>query len=175
MTDDRKSGLQAAVELTREESEPPEGAATEQLPLIPAGELHEGGEPIKRGEARRRGPGRPPGARNKSTDAWRDFILARYQSPLIALAETYSRSVVDLKDELGCSLLEAFQLQQQAAKELAPYLHSKMPQAVQVDAKGDFTLIIEGGAGGAVGVPGDDAVVIEGEIGDMEKPDKSEG
>lgn len=173
MSEESKVGLQAAVDLTMGESEPPPGAATDQLPLLPAGEVAE--RESDQLPARRRGPGRPPGARNKSTDDWVDFIRARYRSPLEMLAETFSRSVVDLSKELGCTKKDAFALQLQAAKELAPYLHQKMPQAVTVDAKGDFTLIIEGGLGVPAVTAGDDAVVIEGEIGEIENPDKSEG
>ena len=47
------------------------------------------------------GRGRPKGARNRSTEQWRQFLLGRYQSPLVGLAETWSRSALELAKELG--------------------------------------------------------------------------
>lgn len=77
--------------------------------------------------------GRPAGSVARKTAEWQAFILARYRSPLIVMAETYSRPTRDLAQELGCSVQEAFELQQKAAAELAPYVHSKMPTALQLD------------------------------------------
>lgn len=48
----------------------------------------------------RRGAGRPSGARNRSTEEHRQFFLRRYQSPVIGLGETYSRSAEALAREL---------------------------------------------------------------------------
>lgn len=144
-----------------QDAEPPPGAVTDQLPLIPAGDLPEDGEPGNLPD-RKRTRGRPPGARNKSTDDWVDYIRARYRSPLEMLAETFSRHVDDLARELGISKKDAFAFQLQAAKELAPYMHSKMPQALTIDGTADITLILEGGAPGLqAGAPGDGAVVID--------------
>lgn len=77
--------------------------------------------------------GRPKGAINRKTAEWQAFMLARYRSPLVVLAETYSRPLGELAAVLGCTPLEAFQLQLRAAQELAPFLHSKMPTALQLD------------------------------------------
>jgi hypothetical protein len=82
--------------------------------------------------AQRSGPGRPAGSRNKRTQEWADFVLSRYSSPLIGMAETYSRPVEDLARELGCTRLEAFKLQLQAREALAPYVHQKQPQAIDL-------------------------------------------
>ena len=67
--------------------------------------------------ARRSGTqgGRPTGSRNRRTQEWTDFILSQYRSPLVVLAETYSRPVAELAAELGCNKLEAFERQQAAA------------------------------------------------------------
>jgi hypothetical protein len=77
--------------------------------------------------------GRPPGSRNKSTRAWRDYLLSKYRSPLEVLAETYSRPVAELARELGCTKVEAAMIQVQCANNLAPYVHSRMPQEVSVE------------------------------------------
>lgn len=77
--------------------------------------------------------GRPAGSVARATAEWRGLILSRYRSPLIGLAETYSRPVADLARELGCTPYEAFQIQVKAMVELGPYLHGKMPTAIQLD------------------------------------------
>jgi hypothetical protein len=102
-----------------------------------------------------RGAGRPPGALNKRTSDWTDHILANYQSPLVFLAKTFSRPVELLAAELGASKADAFALQIDAAKNLAPYVHQKQPLAVNVDSRGVIQLILETpGEPGAAGVSG---------------------
>ena len=59
-------------------------------------------------------------------------MLAKHRSPLEVLAEAYSRPVKELATELGCDVLDAYKIQLLAAKELAPYIHQKMPVAVDV-------------------------------------------
>ena len=101
-----------------------------QLSLIPS----DAEEEVADGETAEvmRGPGRPKGAGNKRAEDWSKYILARYPSPLVALAETYCRDVGQLAIELGCTLLEAAKMQMAAAKELAPYVHQRLPQAVEL-------------------------------------------
>jgi len=95
------------------------------LPLGPAGDALEPIEPPR--------PGRQAGSVARHTAQWRDRMLAKYRSPLIVLAETYSRPTDELARDLGCSRADAFALQMKAADQLAPYLHSKMPTAVQLE------------------------------------------
>lgn len=134
------SGISAAVsEAVRAQA--PAEVQQLALPGLPLAAKAEAARDIEGGGAAGRG-GRPKGALNRRTEEFVDYILSQYRSPLIALAETYSRSVDELRVELGCTKLEAFQLQQQAAKELAPYLHQKLPQAVQIDGKGLVALSI---------------------------------
>jgi len=140
--DDITSGFRTGVALAvAAGDEGPERAARFQPSLFPADrtdELPAGA--IQRAEALKvRGPGRPAGAINKSTAGWRDYILARYPSPLLGLAETYARSVHDLAVELRCTPLEAAKLQHLARVELAPYLHGKMP--VEIDIKGGLPVL----------------------------------
>lgn len=126
----------------------------ELLPLKPAGALAAGAENLVPSV---RGPGRPAGSKNKNTQEWRDYILGRFTSPLIALGDTFTRGVADLAKELGCTKLEAFKLQIQAAKELAPYVHQKMPIAVDAGEGGLIHLTINHAAAtaqmGAAAVP----------------------
>jgi len=90
-------------------------------------------------------PGRPKGAKNKSTKEWAGLILSQYQSPLIFLAEAYSRPVDQLASELDCDQLEAFKVQCASAGKLAEYVHQKQPVALSVDQKSAGTLIINTG------------------------------
>lgn len=100
-------------------SEPPVARAC-QLPLLSADELFDlPGDQMRRIEAlrspRRVGPGRPPGAKNRSTIEWQRYLLAKYRSPLEVMAEIMSRPVHDLADEVGCTRYEALKLQVHAA------------------------------------------------------------
>lgn len=88
--------------------------------------------------------GRPLGAKNKSTEAWREYLLSRYVSPLIGMAEIAGRPPGDLARELGCPVVEAFKLQIVCLRELAPYLHSKMPIALDAGPNGLIQLAIHG-------------------------------
>ena len=113
-----------------------------------------------------RGPGRPPGARNKKTEAFREHILSRFKSPLTVLAETYSRPVADLARELGIKKGEAYKMQMDAAEKLAPYLHSKAP--IEVTGKDGRAVSLFIGivpSPNGAGPPGDGAqAIIQGRI-----------
>ena len=80
-----------------------------------------------------RGPGRPKGAKNKRAQDFADYILGQCGSPLMVLGKTYSRPVEALAKQLKCSLEKAFAFQQAAALGLAPYLHQRLPQAIEVE------------------------------------------
>jgi hypothetical protein len=111
-----KTGIKAAL-AGEDLARPPAVEEGEQLELA--------GLPLA--PAAKRAPGRPAGSLNKATEAWREFLLTKYRSPLEVLAETFTRPVDELAKALGCKRLEAYQLQLQAARELAPYVHKKMP------------------------------------------------
>lgn len=114
-------------------------ADAEQLALaIDAG----GDRQVAVQEARR--AGRPRGSVNRRSAQFRTWYLTRFVHPLEALGETISRPVDVLAAELGCTRLEAFQLQQRAAVELAPYLEGKMPVTVDLTARSDVRLFIPG-------------------------------
>ncbi len=165
-------GLKTALALLDGQSQPLR--EPQQLAFLPD-EIDDGGDlPLVDATVRRPGPkgGRPAGRRNRSTDQWVSYIQSRYPSPLVALAETWSRGVAELAVELELyrfgsdgkpltdkdgkpllNLIEAFKLQQSAMVNALPYLHSKMPQAVQVQGKTRGLLII--GDLGKAGVDGD--------------------
>ena len=112
-----------------------------QLPLMPMVEEEpDAADDAAAGGVKR--AGRPPGARNRRTQEWTEYLLSRYRSPLEVLAETYSTPTPILARRLRASFKEAFALQLQAARELAPYLHQKQPVAVTVDGKGMLQLMI---------------------------------
>ncbi len=122
-------------------------------------------------------PGRPKGARNRSTEEWRRHILSRYRSPAVFLAEMYSRTPAQLAAELGLFKFhegklvtapvidaqgrvacdengrelrqpvlatgEAAAMQQAAAIALLPYVHQKLPQAIELTPPTRGLVILE--------------------------------
>jgi hypothetical protein len=146
-----RDGIAAVVADAIDQAGPPP-APQPLLPLLDAHEIEaarDQGASIGKAVAEQaRRPGRPRGALNKRTAAFREAILARYAHPAEALAAAYSRPVDTLAAELGCTKLEAFGLQIRAAGELLPYIESKMPVAVGVQAEGQirFVLAADNGA-----------------------------
>lgn len=154
------SGLASAVELARGLQPSPDAPETtgDLFGVLPA-------DPDGTGEldapAGPRGRGRPPGARNRSTDEWARFLLTRYRSPLLGLAEIAQATPQELQAALGgaptaanpdgVTLPECLRLIMQAAGTLAPYLHQKQPTAIDAGGTGMLTLIIQKGDAGGVG------------------------
>ena len=164
MTSDKKLGLSEALAIVGGVLDVP-GAVAEQLPLLPVSPDHGEKAPVGEDDDGARGPGRPPGSRNKRTQEMADYLLSRYRSPLVILCETYSRPVALLAAELGCTRADAFDFQIKCAKEVALYVHQKMPVAIDVDADGVISLqVVVGDKIAGEMVPGDDALVIDGEI-----------
>ena len=92
-----------------------------------------------------RSKGRPAGSPNKRTLAMRDHILRRgYAHPLLWMAETVSRPISMLAEELGCSLLEAAEFQRKVASDMAPYMESKMPAQLSVDNNDGLPVLMIG-------------------------------
>lgn len=157
-----KVGIQTVLREGHDPNAPVPGAdLTEQMDLLPLS-ASPAATPVAEGG--KRGAGRPAGSKNRSTEEWRNFILSRYTSPLIGMAEIANRSVLELARELGFSsavgrvakpeeLLELLKLQLQCMKELAPYIHSKMPMAIEAGEHGLINLTI-----GAVGPMAQQAV-----------------
>ncbi len=108
------------------------------LPLVETGQDVDGQAQLidfGKGSDEKRGRGRPLGSKNKRAEDWADYILTQYRSPLILFAETYSRSIDSLKAELHCTTKEAFMIQMDAATRLAPYIHQRLPQAIEIETE----------------------------------------
>lgn len=156
---ENKIGLAAALAETHDPSRLPGGCQTvEQAALFPLSQTDsqkmaaDAGLPAA-------GKGRPAGAKNKSTQEWRDYLLARFESPLVGIATIATASLPQLRAELNevcgfhvdrnLSIGDAIQLmkiRQEARKELAPYLHSKQPIAIEGGQNGLVQLIINHGS-----------------------------
>ena len=122
----------------------------------------------------KRGPGRAAGARNRSTAQWRQMLLSRYRSPLIALLEIASRSPRELAEDLGLyervakrvpgdgdapgytaykdrlATGEAFKAQLEALKGALPYLHQKQPIAIEPKGSNRGLLVMDFGQFGGI-------------------------
>lgn len=92
------------------------------------------------GDSEKKTPGRPKGARNRSTEEWRQFFLKTHKSPLVALGDLYCKPLDKLRQELNCDRLEAFKLQLAAAQAVLPYVHQKQPLAIE-DKSGNIPVI----------------------------------
>ena len=112
--------------------------------------------PLAKGSSGPKG-GRPRGARNKSTDEWVRFFLARHQSPLMVLGNIMSQPAAELYDTLqamadkhktwretkdggywervAINPLDVLKLQRDAAVALAPYIHQQQPKALEIHDK----------------------------------------
>ncbi len=158
------SGAGAAIE-----------AAGPLLPLRDAEQLElieTPGRRLRQDEVERlpRGRGRPAGATNRRTTAWRDYLAARYTHPLETLAVIQSQPVDKLAAELGCKPVEALAIIKSAAAELAPYMEGKMPVAIDMQMRGDMVLAIAGLAGTTVAQVDDIAAGEFVEVADLEMP-----
>jgi hypothetical protein len=88
--------------------------------------------------------GRPPNARNRRNQKFRDFVLSQHSHPGIALARIYDRPVELLAAELECKKVEAAAIQARAAAELLPYIEGKAPISVEMRRRNDVVLIMPG-------------------------------
>jgi hypothetical protein len=130
-------------------------AADAQMPMFEVPTRFHGprADAVRAAVERRSGPGRPPGAVNKSTKAMREYLLARGVNPLVALAR-YALMPPDLlAQELGCSVIEAFREWRSLQEALAPYLFGK---AVPIDDEGKPVPFLQMNVGGVLVAPGGD-------------------
>lgn len=154
-----ENGLNTAVGELHDPAKPvPNALNGEQMALLPLAQPKALRSNTAENVSETRGVGRPKGSKNKNTEAWREYLLAKYSSPLEVMASTMTRKVRDLAIELGYIVygdqgvllrkaspeeLEAcLKIQLSCAKELAPYVHQKQPQAIDLGDSGLMTLNI---------------------------------
>lgn len=139
-------GARSAVKDAMKREPVDVGAAARQMPLPMLVEDAGPREAAEGDDGEKRGPGRPAGSRNRRQQAWADWLLSQYRSPLQALAEAANRPLGELLAEIkricevnhiplkadGGFVLELLKFQLRAAVELAPYIHQKQPQAVDL-------------------------------------------
>lgn len=119
-------GIEAAVAEAVEAFEPREVEQFELLPYVPV----------------KRGAGRPAGSRSRSTEEFRRFVFGQFGDPSYELASFTVMPLAQLRQALGCTLLEAADFKRKCIADLMPYLHQRMPQAIQLGADGEFTLVL---------------------------------
>lgn len=107
-----------------------------------------------------RGPGRPPGARNRRTLAWAEYLLARYRSPLEGLVAVSDMPVAELANRLGCTVLEAAIEQRLCRIAALPYLHQRTPVSVELERREIIRMVIHEGA------PEAEAAALEADLAD---------
>lgn len=123
----------------------PDAAEILQLQMSNGGDLHKAVQEHRRlkGEG-----GRKPGSKNRQNRAFQEYLLQFGPQPGVTQMRFLGRPVEQLAAELGCSKLEAAQLQIRCDDNLLPYFASKMPVAVAHRFEGDVTInFIDGAAG----------------------------
>lgn len=153
LAEGKKQGIQAVLDEGHDPAMAVPGAITgEQAALFPVKMQDDGGAvaPVKKA-------GRPAGSKNRSTEEWRNFLFARFRSPLVGLAEIAGMDVVELAKVLRFEsdtrrakpeeLLELVKVQIACRDKLAPYMHSKMPLAIQSEGGALINLNIGTAAG----------------------------
>lgn len=113
------------------------------------------GDP-RRGEQleRARRAGRPAGAVNRSTKAFREYLLARGVNPLEQMMRWALHTPESLSTELACTQLEAFRELKSLWGELAPYFAAKVAPTDDAGRTVPQIMMVFGGAGAPGGAPG---------------------
>ena len=142
-----ETGVRRALDLRDTLALKPERRAV-QLALLPRPAEEGAKPPVDRQEAEvvaepERGPGRPPGARNRRTQDLVKYVTAKgYGLPIERLAQLYSSDPAQLVLAFNISYAEALEVIKSAAIACLPYLHQKQPVSVDIEGKGTFQLII---------------------------------
>ena len=188
--DGTKTGLHTVLSENHDPNARVPGAdVSEQVPLFPVPMMDDDADDAKQ-DGGKRGAGRPAGSKNRSTEEWRNYLFARYRSPLIGMAEIANRDVLELARELRFEtdtrkakpeeLLELLKVQLACRDKLAPYLHSKMPMAIEAGEHGLINLTIGGAIVGPSNAKSDSAfdvefITIGGDEKNPANPQKTEG
>lgn len=102
----------------------------------------------------KRGPGRPPGARNRRSESLAQQVERLFGSPVLRAAALAMMPVDELAAALGCKPFEAVQEQRLWLGMLLPYVASRMPIAVDVTNHKVVQLTIVDADGAALAVDG---------------------
>ena len=90
------------------------------------------GLPAQKRQVSARGPGRPPGARNRRPEDLAAEVEARFGNGVLRGYALATMDAEDLAARLGCTVLEAIQEQRLWLAVVAPYVHQRQPLAVNV-------------------------------------------
>ncbi|WP_397604982.1 hypothetical protein [Sphingorhabdus sp.] len=103
-------------------------------------------------EARENRRGRPRGSKNRRSEDFARFILSHGQHPAVTMMQIQttppevlverSRQIDPIKRRMSYGDAQALRVR--CAEGLLPYIESKKPVAVELDAKGDFNLLVPG-------------------------------
>lgn len=187
MPTDPTHGLKGAIDVLAAASPAPAAAAPDAVQADMFAEAPVLGrlvcrddQGVKQPLPKRAGPGRPPGARNRTTRQMIDMITGRYGHPLMRLAELASTPIEVLADTFGCSLLEAAEFSRKCQNDLAPYVAQRLPQLHQIEQVTAGALIIQLGQtapGGEASEHGLNMRIVEnqrlGRAGDAKSDDDS--
>jgi len=145
----------------------------EQLALLPPAASSEPAQPPA-GEAS--GRGRPQGARNRRTDEMVRYLNTFGQGPLVGLAKVVNAirfgadglpDFAELARALGMKKKEAAAFWATCARDLAPYMHQKLPMAIDVTGESAGSLVVVN-LGAVQGDPETDlGDLLGGHIGDV--------
>ncbi len=154
MAGDKQTGLTAALDLDGKAREL--GGEGEDAPVqheMFAGSSVFGTLRTGDGKTVPGAPGRPKGARNRSTRDLVKLIEATGRHPILAMAEIVATPIDVIARTLGCTKLEAAEYHRKVVSDLAPYVAQKLPTAVQVQGADAGMLVINLGglAGGGDG------------------------
>ncbi len=87
--------------------------------------------------------GRPKGALNRRTRQFREMYEREgFTDPLIFLGRLVSKDTAELARALKMKRKDVLPVQVNAAKALAPYLHSQMPRAVKLEGEAMPMLVV---------------------------------
>lgn len=102
-------------------------------------------------QAKPRGRGRPLGAENLATRQVKAMVARLFGDPLLESARWLLHTPRSMAQELGCTVLEAWDRQQRVREALLPFMHSRMAP-VGEDGRAvvpSFNLVIGGAGAGA--------------------------
>lgn len=101
----------------------------------------------------RRGRGRPKGQINRRTEIVAEYLLSKYPDPLEGLIQMCGIGIDELSAALNCTAHEAWAEKRLCIQAVLPYLHRRMPLAVDLSNRSVVHLSINTGSGVAGASP----------------------